>query len=204
MAQLFVGPIMTKIINTCFDYLEDQVRWQRGMKKELERLRENHPKIEAVVDYASSQEQITEKNSSLNDWLWQLRDAIDEADDVLDDLQYMKLKKQLSKNKKQRKVRSIMKFINKRVFKIVNRALKIDPNLKRLEEVVQKLDRVSAGVATFLHLVKDAKQEHQEQQLELYRARETGSLPKNDLIGRGKEKEFIDEVMLVSALQHQL
>ncbi|KAL0928915.1 hypothetical protein M5K25_000847 [Dendrobium thyrsiflorum] len=35
--------------------------------------------------------------------------------------------------------------------------------------------------------------EHQEQQLELYRAGETGALPKNDLIGRGKEKELVME-----------
>ncbi|KAH0462869.1 hypothetical protein IEQ34_007451 [Dendrobium chrysotoxum] len=69
-----------------------------------------------------------------------------------------------------------MKSINKRLVQIAKRALKIDPNLKRLEQVVQKFDKVSAGVATFLHLVKDAKKEHQEQQLELYRARETGSL----------------------------
>ncbi|KAH0463274.1 hypothetical protein IEQ34_007856 [Dendrobium chrysotoxum] len=74
-----------------------------------------------------------------------------------------------------------MKSINKRLVQIAKRALKI----------VQKLDKVSAGVATFLHLVQDAKQEYQEQQLDLYRARETGFLPKNDQIGRGKEKEFV-------------
>ncbi|KAI0496882.1 hypothetical protein KFK09_023208 [Dendrobium nobile] len=191
MEEWFVAPIMEKLINTGFQYLGDQVRWQTGMKEELERLRENHPKIQAVVDFASSQEQIRDRNPALNEWLWQLRDAIDEADDVLDDLEYMKLEKQLAKDKKQRKVRSIMKSINKRLVQIGKRALKIDPNLKRLEKVVQKLDRVSAGVATFLHLVKDAKQEHQEQQLEMYRARETGSLPKNDLIGRGKDKDFV-------------
>ncbi|KAL0920072.1 hypothetical protein M5K25_009180 [Dendrobium thyrsiflorum] len=191
MAEWFGAPIMEKLVNTCFQYLGDQVRWQTSMKKELERLRENHPKIQAVVDYASRQEQIRDQNSAINEWLWQLRDAIDEADDVLDDLEYIKLEKQLTKTKKQRKVRSIMKSINKRLVKIAKRALKIDPNLKRLEKVVRKLDKVSAGFATFLHLVKDAKQEHQEQQLELYRARETGSLPKNDLIGRGKDKDFV-------------
>ncbi|KAH0463276.1 hypothetical protein IEQ34_007858 [Dendrobium chrysotoxum] len=59
----------------------------------------------------------------------------------------MKLEKQITKDKKQRKVRSIMKSINKRLVQIAKRALKIDPNLKRLEKVVQKLDKVSAGVA---------------------------------------------------------
>ncbi|PKU77867.1 Putative disease resistance protein RGA4 [Dendrobium catenatum] len=62
------------------------------------------------------------------------------------------------------------------------------PNLKRLKEVVQKLDKVSAEVSIFLHLLESTKQE---QQRELYISRETGSLPRNDLIGRGKEKEFV-------------
>ncbi|KAL0928296.1 hypothetical protein M5K25_000169 [Dendrobium thyrsiflorum] len=56
MAEWFVGPIMDKIINSCSDYLEEQVGWQTGMKKELESLRENHPKIKAIV-FAAKQEQ---------------------------------------------------------------------------------------------------------------------------------------------------
>ncbi|KAI0514145.1 hypothetical protein KFK09_010179 [Dendrobium nobile] len=148
------------------------------------------PQIQAVVHFASSQEQITDQNPALNKWLWQIRDAIDDADDVLDDLEYMELEKQVTKNMKLRRVRSIMKYMKKRLVKIIKRALKIDPNLKRLDEAVQKLYRVSTNVASFLYLVKGAKQE---QQLELYRARETGSSPKNDLIGRGKEKELVME-----------
>ncbi|KAL0920592.1 hypothetical protein M5K25_009737 [Dendrobium thyrsiflorum] len=160
MAEWFGAPIMEKLINTGFQYLRDQVIWQKGMKEELERLRENHPKMQAVVDYASRQEQMGDQNSALNEWLWQLRDAIDEADDVLDDLDYMKLEKQLTKDKKQR---------------------------KKLKAVVKKLDRVSTSVDTFLYLVKDSNQEHQEQQLE----RETGSLPTNVLIGRDKQKDYV-------------
>ncbi|KAH0459049.1 hypothetical protein IEQ34_011863 [Dendrobium chrysotoxum] len=60
------------------------VRWQTVLKKELERLRENHPKILSLA---------------FNEWLWQLRDAIDEADDVPDELEYMKHKEQLPKKK---------------------------------------------------------------------------------------------------------
>ncbi|KAI0514166.1 hypothetical protein KFK09_010200 [Dendrobium nobile] len=194
MADMVLDPIMEKIINAGFRYLKDQVRWQTGMKEELVKLQENLPQIQAVVHFASSQEQITEEYPALNKWLWQLRDAIDDAEDVFDELECMELEKQLTKNKKLRKVRSIMKSMKKKLVKIGKRALKIDPTLKRLEEAVQKLDRVSkTGVDTFLHLVKHAKKELQKQQLELHGARETGSLPKNDLIGRGKEKELVME-----------
>ncbi|KAH0461095.1 hypothetical protein IEQ34_008670 [Dendrobium chrysotoxum] len=182
--------IVKKLISAGLRYLKDQVRWKKRTKEELEKLKEILPQIQAVVHFASSQEQITDQNPDLNKWLWQLRHAIDDADDVLDELEYMELEKQVTKNKKLRRVRSIMKSMKKRLVKICKRALKIDPTLKRLEEAVQKLYRVSTNVASFLYLVKDAKQE---QQLELYRARETGSSPKNDLIGRGKEKELVME-----------
>ncbi|KAI0524479.1 hypothetical protein KFK09_003849 [Dendrobium nobile] len=106
----------------------------------------------------------------------------------------MELEKQLTKNKKLRRVRSIMKSMKKKLVKLGKHALKIDPNLKRLEKAVQKLSRVSkTGFDTFLHLVKHAKKELQKEQLELHGAHETGSLPKNDLIGRGKEKVLVME-----------
>ncbi|KAL0928374.1 hypothetical protein M5K25_000250 [Dendrobium thyrsiflorum] len=204
MADMSLDPIMEKIISAGLRYLNDQVRWQKRRKEELEKLKEILPQIQAVVHFASSQEQITNQNPALNKWLWQLRDAIDDADDVLDDLEYMELEKQVTKNKKLRRVRSIMKSMKKRLVKFGKRALKIDPTLKRLEEAVQKLYRVSTtGVDTFLHLVKDANQELQKQQLELHGARETGYLPKNDLIGRGKDKESVVQWLRKPSNEHR-
>ncbi|KAH0463164.1 hypothetical protein IEQ34_007746 [Dendrobium chrysotoxum] len=193
MAEWFVGPIMDKIINACSDYLEEQVGWQTGMKKELERLRENHLKIQAVV-FAANQAQISDQSPDLNQWVWQLRDAIDEADDVVDEFEYMKHKEQLTKNTEEtKKTTKFMSFLfesPRKILKIGERVLKRDPNLKRLEEAVQKLDKVSADVTTFLHLLDSAKQEQKEEEVDFYKTRETGSLPKNDLIGRRKEKEL--------------
>ncbi|KAH0469691.1 hypothetical protein IEQ34_001249 [Dendrobium chrysotoxum] len=103
VAGWFVGPIMDKIIKGCFDYLEEQVGWQTGMKKELESLRQNQPKIQAVV-FAANQAQISDQNPGLNEWIWQLRDALDEVNDVLDELEYMKHKEQLPKNTEETKV----------------------------------------------------------------------------------------------------
>ncbi|KAI0503603.1 hypothetical protein KFK09_014537 [Dendrobium nobile] len=202
MADMILDPIIEKLISAGFRYLKDQVRWEKRTKEELEKLKQILPQIQAVVDFASSQEQITDQNQPLNKWLWQLRDAIDDADDVLDELEYMELQKQVTKEKKLRRVRSIMKSMKKKLVKIGKRALKIDPNLKRLEEAVQKLYGVSTGVASFLYLVNNAKKEHQKQQLELHGARETGALPKNDLIGRGKEKELVMEWLRNPSNEH--
>ncbi|XP_020590467.1 uncharacterized protein LOC110031559 [Phalaenopsis equestris] len=137
---------MDTIINACSDYPQDQYRWQRGLEEELERRRENHQKAQAVVS-ASTQAQIRDRNPTLNSWIWQLRDAIEEVDDVLDDFEYLK-----NSLPETRSSKSSLKKIGKR-------ALKTDPNLKRLEKVVKKLDKVSAEVSTFLHLIENAKQE---------------------------------------------
>ncbi|KAH0461880.1 hypothetical protein IEQ34_009455 [Dendrobium chrysotoxum] len=207
-AEWFVGPILDKIIKACSDYLEEQVGWQTGMKKELESLRKNHPKIQAVV-FAANQAQISDQNPALNKWIWQLRDAVDEADYVLDELEYMKHKEQLTKNMEETKKRTASSSnasfpieSASKICKVGERALKIDPNLKRLEEVVQKLDEVSAGVSTFLCVFDSTKQEQQEQQRELYKTRQTGSLPRNDLIGRGKDKEFVMQWLRKQSNEH--
>ncbi|PKU77673.1 Putative disease resistance protein RGA4 [Dendrobium catenatum] len=90
-----------------------------------------------------------------------------------------------------------------KILKIGERVLKRDPNLKRLEEAVQKLDKVSADVTNFLYLLDSAKQEQKEQEVDFYKTRETGYLPKNDLIGRLKEKELVMEWLRNPSNEHQ-
>ncbi|XP_020600081.1 LOW QUALITY PROTEIN: putative disease resistance protein At3g14460 [Phalaenopsis equestris] len=107
----------------------------------------------------------------------------------------MKLEEQLELNMGEKKVRSSFTTLfsepARKLRRVCERVLKIDPNLERLEAVVKKLEKVSAEVSTFLHLIENAKQEQQELEHQLYRDRESGCLPKNDLIGRGEEKDFV-------------
>ena len=61
------------------------------MKSELQRLKDAIPLIQAAVEAAESvQQQISEP---LRAWLWQLKDALYQADDVLDELVYLRLQK---------------------------------------------------------------------------------------------------------------
>ncbi|PKU60585.1 Putative transcription elongation factor SPT5 like 1 [Dendrobium catenatum] len=48
------------------------------------------------------------------------------------------------------------------------------------------------------------KLEHQKQQLELHGARETGSLPRNDLMGHGKAKELVMEWLRNPSNEHRV
>ncbi|KAH0463162.1 hypothetical protein IEQ34_007744 [Dendrobium chrysotoxum] len=56
-----------------------------------------------VLAYRANQPQISDQNPAINKWIWQLRDAIDEADDVLDEFEYMNHKQKLPKNTKETK-----------------------------------------------------------------------------------------------------
>ncbi|KAH0455807.1 hypothetical protein IEQ34_015839 [Dendrobium chrysotoxum] len=58
-----------------------------------------------------------------------------------------------------RKFMSFLFECHHKIFEIGECVFKRDPNLKSLEEAVQKLDKVSADVTTFLHLLVNVKQE---------------------------------------------
>ncbi|KAL0906949.1 hypothetical protein M5K25_025485 [Dendrobium thyrsiflorum] len=60
-------------------------------------------------------------------------------------------------------------------------------------------DPISVEVSTFLHLLESTKQE---QQRELYKARKSGALPKNNLIGRDKYKEFVIQWLRMPSNEH--
>ncbi|XP_020573565.1 LOW QUALITY PROTEIN: putative disease resistance protein RGA4 [Phalaenopsis equestris] len=165
------------------------------MEKELQRLRENHCKIQALLS-ASNEAHIADQNSALNSWMWQLRDAIDEADDLLDEFEYLKLKERateqnMEETKKRSAATSFLFERARKLRKLGGRALKIDCNLKRLVEAVQKLDKVSAEVSAFFPILIETKQVQQAKEQQLCDDRASGSYPGFVFIGRGKEKEFV-------------
>ncbi|PKA60334.1 Putative disease resistance protein RGA1 [Apostasia shenzhenica] len=196
MAALLVGgwfgsAVVGKLIEIGFTYLEDQLIWHTGMKNELKRLQHLQPRVQALVA-ASSQLETGGQNLDLHRWIWQLRDAVDEADDVLDELEFQKLAKQVHESDLS-KVRSNSSpfFKGCRNLRFSKVSFKRDPILDKLRKVVKRLDEVFVGAGNFLQLVESTKQVQQMQQLELYKIRETGSLPKSDMFGREGEKEFV-------------
>ncbi|XP_028551538.1 uncharacterized protein LOC114579849 [Dendrobium catenatum] len=137
MAEWFVGPIMEKIINTCFDYLQDQVVLHTDMKEALERLQKLHPMIQSLI-FGCNKAQIIHQNPDLNRWLWQLRDAIDEADDVLDDFEYMKHEEQLNKNDDETEVRSLSCVTYLKLFANIYILIYFSPILSEKKGVFQR------------------------------------------------------------------
>lgn len=192
LADWFGSAVVEKLIDLGFAYLRDHIFWQAGMRKELKRLQDLQPKIQALVA-ASSRVEIGQ-NLDLKKWLWQLRDAVDQADDLLDELEYNELAKQVRKAERNEVRDTIFPFKNCCLNpKFSKHIVKENPTLNKLRRVVKRLDEVFAGAGNFLQLVENTRNDVNQQQHELYEVRETGSLPKTDMFGREVERKFVIE-----------
>ncbi|XP_020596585.1 putative disease resistance protein RGA3, partial [Phalaenopsis equestris] len=166
MATWLVDKMMDAIIDSCFQYLQDRIGSQTSVEEELDRLRGDRAK----------------------------RGAFDDANDLLEEFEYLGLKEQLarpnvekteSKKKKRHFIFRLLSELALKFRKVGDGVLKDDPNLKRLKEVVQNLDKVSAEVSNFFQILKYTEEKRQQPASD---DRERGSSPGPVFIGRGKEK----------------
>ncbi|KAJ4774330.1 Disease resistance protein RGA2 [Rhynchospora pubera] len=132
--------------------------------------------------------------------MWQFRDAVEEAGDVLDKIEYYKLEEKV--RARDNKVSGPFSGCKRKLANFVRNAFVNDGVLKKLREAVKGLEAVSAGVGPFLELVKGLNEE-----VAVYNFRQTGPLLADMVVGRGKEKEMVVEWLtanLNSNLQEQL
>ncbi|XP_020573997.1 putative disease resistance protein RGA4 [Phalaenopsis equestris] len=151
-------------------------------------------KIQDVVS-ASNQAQIRDCSEALDEWMQRLRDAIDDANDLLEEFQYLGLKEQLARPNVEKTESKKRGFIPPLIWELALKfrrvgdgVLQDDPNLKRLKEVVQNLDKVSAEVSNFFQILKYTEEKRQQRQQSASDDRERGSYPGPIFIGRGREK----------------
>ncbi|KAI4964918.1 hypothetical protein ZWY2020_057842 [Hordeum vulgare] len=85
------------LVTKAFNYL-DEYRKSEGMEEVKNRLRLAMPQIQSVFDVVQPQ-RIREQSSALDEWLWQLRDAVEEAEDSIDELEYLGLEKKAKERK---------------------------------------------------------------------------------------------------------
>jgi NB-ARC domain/Rx N-terminal domain len=191
VAGEFASAVISKLINEFIDYAKDQKKMQLGLKDELKRLKKALPKIQAVVT-AVDQGLIKEKNPPLEKWLWQLRDAAYQADNVMDEIEYNLVKENVEarKNKVSKAVSTIKTVFERAVYK--------DVFLERLKEAVKEIDDVAADVEVFYKLAKDLVKNQQKEMVDSAMGRETSSVlnPETIVFGREKEEEDIIKKLL--------
>lgn len=181
--------VISYIINKAFDYLKDNKK-DVGLKSTKKRLEELVPQIQVVFE-AVDTDQIRDQSGALDAWLWQLRDAFEEAEDALDELEYYKLEEKVKM--RDNKVSGSFHKFKGRVVQQFNHAFKTG-SLKRLISAVKTLDDAVSGVERFicvLNQIDNNKMKNHRQAVDFRNRRETSSLPPSMVLGREEERKVL-------------
>ncbi|OAY65709.1 putative disease resistance protein RGA4 [Ananas comosus] len=166
------------------------------MEEELQRLQQALPQIKAILAFVEVEQQMAERNEALEAWMWQFRDAVEEAEDVLDELEYYEIEKRVQAPDDQ--VRGTISKLKRKISSFVSPSFRND-TLKRLSEAVKGLDRVAAGMGPFLQLVDrlSGYGVNRRQLDEIRNSRETSSLLlEKEVLGRKTESDMIIEWLI--------
>ncbi|XP_020095773.1 disease resistance protein RGA2-like [Ananas comosus] len=196
VAEFAASVVIEKLISTAVSDVWERCAGPSAMQEEVQRLQQAFPRIQTILDMVERGQTVgTKQNDVLDAWLWQLRDAVDQAEDVLDEMEYYELEKavQAGHNKVQQGTALNLK---RKFADFANNIFGNDDTLMRLREAVKALDNVAAASETLLQLVSqlyNSDVKHQQED-EIRNARETSSFLTEDTIcGRDTEKERIVE-----------
>ena len=140
-------PAISFLVGKAFSYL-DKYHRSEGMEELKKRLELAMPNIEAVLE-AVNPDHVREESPALDKCLWQLRAAVEDAENVVDELEYYELEEKAEERKVIDWGSSLTKMKNK-VVRSVKKVSSLDKTLKnfsqrdtlkRLRKVVEGLNR---------------------------------------------------------------
>ncbi|CAL4903799.1 unnamed protein product [Urochloa decumbens] len=193
--------VIKEIISKAFGYLNGYfgAETMAELKSKLDR---GMPKIQAVLDI-SSPDEARDKSGALDAWFWQLRDAVEKAEDAVSELEYYELEEKAHDRKVSDWGTSFAKMKRKAVKNIKNISI-LDKTvkgftrrgtLKRLREAVEDLYRAAESSMDFFTLAEHLKgisTGRMKKPPSPNRDRETASmLTATQVFGRGKEMELV-------------
>ncbi|KAJ4793848.1 Disease resistance protein RGA2 [Rhynchospora pubera] len=180
--------VIEKLLSTASSFGEKQLLPGGDMQEEVVRLQQNLAKIKEFFTEIENEGSSIDQNKSLQSWLWQFRDAVEEAEDVLDELEYNEIEKKVQVEDDM--VNGMFSRYKRKFTDFIAGPFK-DVTFKRLKEAVKKLDNVAAGKDNFLllaHGMNRGNGKHQEQ-WKLQRYCETSAFStERKVFGREKEK----------------
>ncbi|KAM3192659.1 hypothetical protein ACQJBY_069706 [Aegilops geniculata] len=177
-----VSPIIRRMASLVQSYMSSQYNWKSGILSDLKNLEATLMDILLVVG-AAERQHVVDRNQIL--LLQQMKDAVSDAEDVLDEFDHMLLKEKVEQKGLLRRIGSSSLSVGKR---LVN----IDNFRSNLRKVLKSLERVRASAEMFVRVMA-LQGFNPIQSLQCVPARTTGSLLHEDAIF-GREKE-IDELM---------
>lgn len=182
-----VSPIIRKMVSVVQSYISSQFTWKSEMMSDLKNLESTLVQILLVVGAAERQ---SRKDSSQVMSLHQMKDAVCEADDVLDEFDYL-IKE---------KIEDLGMFSS--VLSIGKRLVSIDKLRSKLQEVIKTLGRVRASAEMFAQVMAGEVSSFS-QSPEYAPARATGSLLREDTIfGRKNEIDELVSILVKDCDEH--
>uniref|UniRef100_R7W7W6 Disease resistance protein RGA2 n=1 Tax=Aegilops tauschii TaxID=37682 RepID=R7W7W6_AEGTA len=173
-----VSPIITRMLSLVLSYMSSQYNWKSGISSDLKNLEATLMDILLVVG-AAERQHVVDTNQIL--LLQQMKDAVSDADDVLDEFDYMLLKEKAEKNDLRSRIASSSLSFGKR---LVNS----DKSRSELRKVLKSLERVRTSAKMFVQ-VMTLESYNPSQSLQCVPARTTGSFLHED-VTFGREREI--------------
>ncbi|KAJ1688724.1 hypothetical protein LUZ63_012879 [Rhynchospora breviuscula] len=137
--------IVEKLVEMGFSYLSKRTQ-PVDCETVLKRVETALPQIKAIMGVA---EALKIKDPSTGNWVHQFRDAVDAADDVLDELEFKKLEN-IVQNRGELVGEGSSSSSKKRKIEVISGDL-----LERLKKAVTMLDEVTAGMEDLLQRAKE-------------------------------------------------
>nr|XP_023924489.1 putative disease resistance protein RGA1 [Quercus suber] len=156
-----------------------------GVKDEITKLGETVSTIKAVLLHAEAKEHNSELREAIKPWLKSLKDAMCDADDLLDEISTEALRREvMTRDKKAKEVRIFFSKSNQLAYD-----LRMGHKVKAMKE---RFDEIAAARNKF------GLEERSEESRVRYKAREQthSLLPGEDVIGREDDKKAIIESLL--------
>ncbi|TVU51349.1 hypothetical protein EJB05_02772, partial [Eragrostis curvula] len=198
-----LAPVVKEIITKAFKYLNGYFS-PETMEEMKTKLEDGMLQIQAMLDIVSP-DHIEGEIESLDQWFWKFRDAVEEAEDDVDEIEYYELEEKAKDHqvsdwgspfaKAKHKVITSVKHVSvldKTVKQFTHRG-----TLKRLKKAVDGLDKAVAGATNFFEVVnylKGATSNRSGLEEFMSKDRQTGSTSTvTKFVGREKEKKQILE-----------
>ncbi|CAN6227793.1 unnamed protein product [Urochloa humidicola] len=199
MALAFAGKAVaasaiSAIVRKSFDYLDRYTKLE-GMRSVKERLERTLPQVQLIFD-AIDMERIRDQSEALDAWLWQLRGAVEEAEDVLDEVEYYRLEKKVKS--RGNKLGSSLYNCKRLFIQQFSTTFNVG-TFKRMADAMKKLDEVAVGVERFILLVDhlDSSSLKHTCRQDVVNPRETSSFMfEETIIGRNTERDQIVKCLI--------
>lgn len=173
----FVSPIIRAVINKAQGYIVGQYKWECDMKSDLEKVESTLRQLLTVVEVAERQ-RVRDGGKLL--LLHEIKAAVYDADDVVDEFEYLHIKAEAEKQRS--KVRHKISSSHA----LGMRSIGHDEFSAKLKEVISSLERAKASANTLLKAIEIDQANFNRSYLS-DNWLVTSSMPPRSSVGREKE-----------------